>query len=136
MNDRLLKESDVLKIAFQLPLVVNSAFYDAVKALPSADNEIIGKLKTAIENEEICKNCPTAERITGENLLGAMALGFSYGMEADRPQGEWIEIGTISHSYKCSVCGRTLFHITVGKNHVAKYYPYCHCGAKMKGADE
>ena len=56
--------------------------------------------------------------------------------EADRPQGEWIEIGTISHSYKCSVCGRTLFHITVGKNHVAKYYPYCHCGAKMKGVDD
>ena len=37
MSDRLLKESDVLRIAFQLPLVVNSAFADAVKALPSAD---------------------------------------------------------------------------------------------------
>ena len=55
---------------------------------------------------------------------------------ADRPQGEWISIGTISHSYKCSVCGRTLFHTTVGKSHVAKNYPYCHCGAKMKGADD
>ena len=37
MSDRLLKESDVLRIAFQLPLVVNSTFADAVKALPSAD---------------------------------------------------------------------------------------------------
>ena len=37
MSDRLLKESDVLRIAFQLPLVVNSAFADAVKALPTAD---------------------------------------------------------------------------------------------------
>ena len=37
MSDRLLKESDVLRIAFQLPLVVNSVFADAVKALPSAD---------------------------------------------------------------------------------------------------
>lgn len=37
MSDKLLKESDVLKIAFQLPLVVNSAFADAVKALPSAN---------------------------------------------------------------------------------------------------
>lgn len=37
MSDRLLKESDILRIAFQLPLVVNSAFADAVKALPSAD---------------------------------------------------------------------------------------------------
>lgn len=36
MSDRLLKESDVLRIAFQLPLVVNSAFANAVKALPSA----------------------------------------------------------------------------------------------------
>lgn len=37
MSDRLLKESDVMRIAFQLPYVVNSAFTDAVKALPSAD---------------------------------------------------------------------------------------------------
>jgi hypothetical protein len=37
MSDRLLKESDVMRIAFQLPYVVNSAFFDAVKALPSAD---------------------------------------------------------------------------------------------------
>lgn len=37
MSDRLLKESDVLRIAFQLPLVVNSAFANLVKALPSAD---------------------------------------------------------------------------------------------------
>ena len=40
MSDRLLKESDVLMIAFQLPLVVNSAFADAVKALPSADRPV------------------------------------------------------------------------------------------------
>ena len=64
-------------------------FCKAIDSVPSADNEVIGKLKTAIENEEICKNCPTTERIFGENLLGAMALGFSYGMDADRPQ-EWI----------------------------------------------
>jgi len=37
MSDRLLKESDVLKIAFQLPYVINSNFFDAVKSLPSAD---------------------------------------------------------------------------------------------------
>lgn len=37
MSDRLLKELDVMRIAFQLPYVVNSAFSDAVKALPSAD---------------------------------------------------------------------------------------------------
>lgn len=49
MSDRLLKESDVLKIAFQLPLVVNSAFADAVKALPSAD-------RPSVEDCEFCQN--------------------------------------------------------------------------------
>ena len=57
-------------------------------------------------------------------------------IDIEPKRGEWIEIGTISHSYKCSVCGRTLFHTTVGKNHVTEYYPYCHCGAKMKGAED
>lgn len=61
MGDRLLKESDVLKIAFQLPLVVNSAFADAVKALPTADIpqgevdavEIYEKAESQLERNEI-----------------------------------------------------------------------------------
>ena len=55
MSDRLLRESDVLRIAFQLPLVVNSAFADAVKAIPSADRppgEWIDKGDYAV-----CSNC-------------------------------------------------------------------------------
>lgn len=32
-----------------------------------------------------------------------------------RKTGKWIEIGTITHSYKCSVCGRMLVSITDGK---------------------
>ena len=53
--------------------------------------------------------------------------------EPERKKGEWIEISLISHSYKCSVCGRLLVNITDGKNNVAKNYPYCHCGADMRG---
>ena len=56
MSDRLLKESDVLKIAFQLPFVVNSAFADAVKALPSADRPQ-GKWKAKSFHEFFCNNC-------------------------------------------------------------------------------
>lgn len=97
--------------------------------VPSADNEIIGKLKTAIENKEICKNCPTAERITGENLLGAMALGFSYGMEVSRPQGEWKPKN--HHTDYCSECG---FEETQWRTIEYKFCPYC--GARMKGADD
>jgi ribosomal protein S27E len=47
-------------------------------------------------------------------------------------KGEWIDIGTWSNSYKCSVCGRTLINITDGKNNVSKHYPFCHCGADMR----
>lgn len=76
-------------------------------------------------------------RMNGIKIDKALAIGEIRSISsADRPQGEWIEIGTFSHSYKCSVCGRTLFNTTVGKNHVAKYYPYCHCGARMKGVDD
>ena len=55
MSDRLLKESNVLRIAFQLPLVVNSAFADAVKAIPSEDRPtwIPCKERLPKENTEV-----------------------------------------------------------------------------------
>lgn len=64
--------------------------------------------------EEIMKKQPTAD--VRENV-----------------HGEWIPTGQYSHSYKCSVCGRTLFNITDGVKNVSKNYPFCHCGADMKG---
>ena len=57
MNDRLLKESDVLRIAFQLPLVVNSAFADAVKALPSADRPLGEWIINWDDRYRKCTNC-------------------------------------------------------------------------------
>ena len=58
MSDRLLKESDVLKIAFQLPLIVNSAFADAVKAVPPADR-LQGEwaVKPGSKDEFRCSRC-------------------------------------------------------------------------------
>ena len=37
MSDRLLKESDVLKLSYALPLILNSTFYEMVKSLPTAE---------------------------------------------------------------------------------------------------
>ena len=142
MNDDLIKRSDAIRVTWQEPtytdpLNVLTEVRDRIEAIPSADNEVIGKLKTVIENEEICKNCPTAERISGENLLGAMALGFSYGMEADRPQGEWVwhEDEDICNCSECEFeidatgCIEPMEYVGV--------FRYCpNCGAKMKGADE
>ena len=47
----------------------------------------------------------------------------------ERKEGEWIPMTVSSgrNSWKCSVCGRR----ARGK---IKNLPYCHCGAKMKGA--
>ena len=54
-------------------------------------------------------------------------------IQPERQKGEWIEISSINHTYKCSECGRLLVNITDGRNNVSKHYPYCHCGADMKG---
>ena len=56
--------------------------------------------------------------------------------QPERIKGHWVEIASSNHTYKCSVCGRLLVNITDGKNNVAKNYPYCHCGADMRGEEE
>ena len=56
--------------------------------------------------------------------------------QPERIKGHWIEITSSNHTYKCSVCGRLLANITDGKNNVAKNYPYCHCGADMRGKQD
>ena len=53
--------------------------------------------------------------------------------QPERKKGEWIEISSINHTYKCSECGRLLVNVADGRNNVSKHYPYCHCGADMKG---
>ena len=50
--------------------------------------------------------------------------------------GTWLPIVSYNNTYKCSECGRLLVNITDGLKMVAKHYPYCHCGAKMRGEQE
>ena len=56
--------------------------------------------------------------------------------QPERIKGHWIEITLSNHTYKCSVCGRLLVNIMDGKNNVSKNYPYCHCGADMRGEED
>lgn len=54
-------------------------------------------------------------------------------IEPERKMGEWIVIvkGCKLTSYKCSECGR---YITEDTGYdVKKDYPFCHCGADMRG---
>ena len=118
MNDRLLKESDVLRIALQLPLVVNSAFTDAVKALPSADKpqKIIAQIIFDEEKlREIVKEA--VERFKEEYEI------------TDRPQGEWIEMYRNGFENMICMCSKCSFHASRSR--------YCpNCGARMKEADD
>lgn len=54
----------------------------------------------------------------------------------EHKKGEWLELTNTNHTYVCSVCGRMLVNITDGKNMVTKNYPFCHCGADMRGEQE
>lgn len=57
-------------------------------------------------------------------------------IESERKKGKWLELTNTNHTYVCSVCGRTLVNITDGKNKVTKNYPFCHCGADMRGEQD
>ena len=53
--------------------------------------------------------------------------------EPERKKVKWLELTNTNHTYVCSICGRMLVNITDGKNTVTKNYPFCHCGADMRG---
>jgi len=83
--------------------------------------------------EDGCKGCP---------IKKAYNNGVRDTKKDHRQQGEWIKVkeermsidmsGEIATRYKCSKCGRP---ITILPSKLADY-PFCHCGAEMKGGDE
>lgn len=56
--------------------------------------------------------------------------------EKKRQKGDWIENkgkDIRDHFYTCSICGRTI-NVICGET--LKDYPFCHCGAEMRGDTE
>ena len=55
-------------------------------------------------------------------------------------EGEWKYQFTLDGDrfYECSVCGRQVVIncLCNKKRNASEFYPYCHCGAKMKGGAE
>lgn len=48
-----------------------------------------------------------------------------------RPTGSWIIVDDCEHFIaKCSICGR------IEDSRMVKNYPFCRCGARMKGEEE
>ena len=82
----------------------------------------------------ITDNAPTVE--TSKIEYKAYNEGFKDGVEqgirlSDRPQGEWIRSGKTT--FFCSECGR---EINTKPFTRPDNYPFCHCGAQMKGGAE
>lgn len=59
----------------------------------------------------------------------------------ERPKGKWIEVEVrnVYATLKCSVCGRVIEPFfdfcKYSYEDIKRSYPYCHCGAEMKGEE-
>lgn len=97
---------------------------NVVKYFPTAD---------VVEKDEVIRKLNEIERRVDELEKRVAVLEQELAsILRENVHGEWIPTGQYSHSYKCSVCGRTLFNITDGAKNVSKHYPFCHCGAEMR----
>ena len=85
--------------------------------------------KEKLCNQQRWKEAEEYQRIIDRFMAFASA-------QPERIKGHWVEIASSNHTYKCSVCGRLLVNITDGRNNVSKHYPYCHCGADMRGEQD
>jgi predicted HNH restriction endonuclease len=70
------------------------------------------------------------------DLMKAVIQAHNNSAVAVRKKGEWLELTNTNHTYVCSICGRMLVNIPDGKNKVTKNYPFCHCGADMRGEQD
>ena len=105
------------------------------------DNDLISReaLKKAI-NDNGCRHShyfDIFDVIDNAPTVDAYEQGYTdgwkerYGEPNERPQGEWLIIDdTEQFIAKCSVCGR------IEDSRMVKDYPFCHCGADMRGSKE
>lgn len=95
--------------------------------------------------EDLIDNAPTIKTFTLADIEEQYRKGLEKGLsewETERPQGEWImqRHDLDGCFYTCSNCGRMirvpLFIDDPEDNETLADYPFCHCGAKMKGGKE
>ena len=136
MSD-LIKRSDAIKAA-------SNALWEYLMAMDDSyingiEQAVEGKIKSVPSADEPQKTLAEAlapytnreELMMADAEARGYAEGFKEGLEADRPQGEWIEVEEDwRHQiefWKCSECDFA----------VSSMYNYCpDCGARMKGADD
>lgn len=78
-----------------------------------------------------CKNCIHYDVCYQYDIIGEDDNEMCALYEKQRPHGEWIIVDDCEHFIaKCSVCGR------IEDSRIVENYPFCRCGAKMKGCEE
>lgn len=70
--------------------------------------------------------------VIGMNRARDCVEDFDAADVVERKRGEWVKVQcwATKAKYRCSVCGREIMSAT--KVNMEKY-PYCHCGADMRG---
>ena len=69
------------------------------------------------------------------------AISYALHNLSERKQGKWIEEtfqdydGEYYSYWKCSECGRTVGENLANIEDIIKDFPYCHCGADMRGSE-
>lgn len=137
MSD-LIKRSDAINAINQVGWLEDSEYESRILAIPSADRP---QKKLA---ETLAPYTTREELIIADAESKGYAEGFKDGLEADRPQGEWVpfEYGD-ERWHKCTACGVADKYIeyverpngTTGK--LVAIRNFCpNCGADMRGADD
>ena len=104
----------------QIVIDIDEDVYKHIKWITDCEGDVITSSDETI-NELVCK---------------AIANGTPYSA---RPKGTWIvndkqgmrPAGYLT--YHCSECGREIDSKYHGKMSLFKEYPFCHCGADMRG---
>lgn len=109
------------------------ATFDKIKALPSAqpypeEFEWCYDCKEYDQDSHCCHRWTKVIRQTVEEFKKA---------QTERKKGRWIRItqGADPELYMCPFCHRTVESYSV-EELLSIRYPYCHCGADMRGEQE
>ena len=97
-------------------------------------NEQIEQCDKALSSFDISMKDRYAVKVERASLMAYKeTLEYMPSAQPTCKNGKWIQFPT-HMAYKCSECGR-IIQTTDGRRNVSRHYPFCHCGADMRGAD-
>lgn len=74
-----------------------------------------------------------------EEVREALLMAISVLSDKERPQGEWVQVTPYNLEEQIFICSRCHRDIKISKSSIGLLYikyPFCHCGADMRGGNE